>query len=551
MSINNLSVGARLGAGFALILLLLMMMGSSAFWLTRENEQSVNDMITLQLQKERLAGEWSRIIDKNNGFAMTAMSTTDPQLRAAILAAMNEGTIKATETYEKLKPLLQSETGRKLLNDALVARQKYRDLRKEGLDLAEQGLYNQVGSFMSDKFYPATEEYSKAIQAMTNYQMKLIDESYIKTNKDSTISQIIIVTFILISIVMGSLIAWFITRSITHPLARAVNVAGKVSAGDLTVAVEVHSRDQLGQLMHSLRTMVQSLSSTVSNVRSGAESIAFASNDIDAGNRDLASRTEEQAASVEETATTLEQLASTIKNTAQNAHRVNDLFNAAGQVITRNSKRMHDVSARMQDINTAAQKMTDIITVIEGIAFQTNILALNAAVEAARAGEQGRGFAVVAGEVRTLAQRSSTSAKEIRDIIGTTINKISGGRELVSDADKGMQDIVEKVAQVQLLVDEIARASTEQSDGISQINQAMGQIDTTTQQNASLVEESSAATGSLKEQVRILMESIQAFTLEDAHNLAEAEPETARPLPAIRKEKMTLPPASNTNWGAF
>ncbi len=509
-----------MGAGFALVLLLLVMMGSSAFWLTRGNEQSVDDMITWQLKKERLAGEWSSIIDKNNGLAM---STTDPQLRAEVITVMDQETAKATEVFEKLSPLLQLAEGKRLLNAALAARQKYRALRTEGLELAKKGMYEQTGNFLQGKFYPATGEYSKTLQAMADYQMKLIDEKYKKVSKDSYTSQMIIIIFIITSIVPGTLIAWFITRSITQPKARTVDVAGKVSAGDLRVDVQVHSRDELGQLMHSLKEMVRALGTTVSKVHSGAESIAFASDDIDAGNRDLASRTEEQAASVEETAATLEQLTSTIKNTAQNAHRVNDLFSEAGEVISSNSRRMHDVSSRMQDINAAAQKMTDIITVIEGIAFQTNILALNAAVEAARAGEQGRDFAVVAGEVRTLAQRSSTSAKEIRDITGTTINKITGGRQVVNDADKEMQDIVEKVAQVQQLVDEIARASTEQSDGISQINVAMGQIDTTTQQNASLVKESSAATGSLKEQVRILLESIKTFTLLDTHDLPQAE----------------------------
>jgi len=275
--------------------------------------------------------------------------------------------------------------------------------------------------------------------------------------------------------------------------------------------VKVTSTDQLGILMQSLKDMVGGLANTVTDVKNGAETISHAANEIDAGNIDLASRTEEQAASVEETAATLEQLTSTIKRSADNSRHVNQLFNETGDIIKKNNARMNDVLTSMQDIHSESGKMAAIVTTIEGIAFQTNILALNAAVEAARAGEQGRGFAVVAGEVRTLAQRSASSAKEIKEIINSSVTKISNCRVLVDEAGGGMNGIVENVVEVHKLVDEIARASEEQSDGITQINIAMGQIDTTTQQNAALVEESSAASASLKEQARILLQSVEVF----------------------------------------
>ncbi|WP_416413868.1 methyl-accepting chemotaxis protein [Pantoea sp. App145] len=286
-----------------------------------------------------------------------------------------------------------------------------------------------------------------------------------------------------------------------------MTVAARGAQGDLTITVPVSSQDDVGQLMLSLKEMVTALDSTVRHVRKSAESIALATDEIDVGNQDLAARTEEQAAGVEETAATLEQLTSTVTNTAQHAQEANVLFSGTGRIVSANSERKHEVSAARDPIHAGADKMTEIITVIEGISFQTNILALNVAVEAARAGELGRGFAVVAGEVRTLAQRSSASAKDIRDMITDAVSKITGGREMVSQADNGMHEIVENVSRLQQLVDEIARASNEQSNGISQINLAMGQIDTTTQQNSSLVEESSAASAALKEQASQLLDS--------------------------------------------
>lgn len=549
MKISNMRVGTRLSVGFFLVLFMMFIMGMMSWQLTQSNNTSVNTMIYQDLQKERLVQEWITLVDRNSGNTIAAMATQDPKLREQILNNIKNDTARTSEVQSTLQPLLRFEKGKAFFRAIQETRGKYLVLRKEGLEMAEQGKYENMSEFISTRFMPVTQEYNKTLHSLLELQNEIINDTHASIKKASHLTELVIVLSVLFGIVLGSLIAWYITRSITRPLKEAVTVATRAAQGDLTTVVNVHSTDELGQLMSALKEMVSELGSTVLKVKHGAESISVAADQIDAGNQDLASRTEEQAAGVVETAATLEQLTSTIKSTADNVRRVNELFTETGQVVKINSDRMHEVSAAMEAIHKGAEKMGDIIAVIEGIAFQTNILALNAAVEAARAGEQGRGFAVVAGEVRTLAQRSSASAKEIRDIISASVSKIADGRGLVSQADNGMQEIVDTVSSVHTLVDEIARASHEQSEGITQINITMGQIDTTTQQNASLVEESSAASGSLKEQARILIESIRVFVLRDSEmNNPPLRPQVS---PAVIKGKSIEPRGSEKDWQAF
>jgi len=550
MKINNLRVGLRLGLGFGVVLLLMFIMGMAGWQLTRQNVDQVSQMLDTDLRKERLVEEWLSVVDKNSGSSMAAMGTTNTVLRQSILKSIAADSEHTTRVQATLSPLLRKAEGKALFASIIAVRDTYLSLRSKGLDMAQRGEHESVDEYIDGQFMPAVEEYRQALLSLLAFQKKLIDDGHSHFKQVSRQAELLMLLFTFAGMAAGALIAWAITRSITRPLKDALHIAGRVATGDLTVDVPPSSGDELGQLMHSLKEMTQSLEGIVSNVRSGAENITTAAEEIDAGNHDLAARTEEQAAGVEETAATLEQLTSTIQSTAGNTRQMSTLFTQTGAVVRENTSRMRAVSDAMDDIHHASEKMTEIITVIEGIAFQTNILALNAAVEAARAGEQGRGFAVVAGEVRTLAQRSAEAAKEIRDIISLSVSKITEGRGIVSAADSGMQDMVNNISRVQQLVEEIAQASHEQSDGIAQINLAMGQIDTTTQQNASLVEESSAASGSLKEQAETLVNNIKVFTLRENTGNPQPVPALHRAVHAVHEKSGSLS-TDRHNWESF
>ncbi|SFN17919.1 methyl-accepting chemotaxis protein [Variovorax sp. OV329] len=340
-------------------------------------------------------------------------------------------------------------------------------------------------------------------------------------------SRNLILGILLVCVVLGMLLALTIARIVAKPLTEAVRVAQAVAGGDLGSRIEVNTRDETGQLLGALREMNTSLVRIVSEVRTGTDTIATASGQIASGNQDLSSRTEEQASSLEQTAASMEQLTSTVKQNADNARQANQLAVSASEVAVKGGTVVGQVVDTMASINASSKKIVDIIGVIDGIAFQTNILALNAAVEAARAGEQGRGFAVVASEVRNLAQRSAAAAKEIKGLIDDSVGKVQAGSELVGEAGHTMQEIVGSVKRVTDIMGEITAASLEQTQGIDQINQAISQMDQVTQQNAALVEEAAAAAQSLQEQAGSLVQAVSVFRIEGAARTLAAAPRPA------------------------
>ena len=389
------------------------------------------------------------------------------------------------------------------------------------LQLSRQNLNDEARNLASREAQQRFQQASATLEAIVKINVKGGDASRDSAQATYETARWAIVASVIIIVALGMAVALYISRLIAAPVQDTVNVLKAVADGDLTGTVRHDRHDEIGEMQQALAQMMDSLSTMVQQVRMGADSVATASTQIAQGNTDLSGRTEEQASSLEETAAAVEEMAGTVRTNADNAQQANQLASAASSVAARGGDVVNQVVQTMNGIQSSSQKISDIIGVIDGIAFQTNILALNAAVEAARAGEQGRGFAVVAGEVRSLAQRSAQAAREIKTLINDSVEKVNSGSDLVGTAGVTMNDVVMQVRKVTDLVGEIAHASTEQSQGIGQINQAVTQLDQMTQQNAALVEESMAAAESLRQQAQRLTEAVGVFKTRHAHHQAE------------------------------
>ncbi|RBA24876.1 methyl-accepting chemotaxis protein [Herminiimonas fonticola] len=514
MKIKNLKIGARLGMAFGLLLVLMAFMTVMGVWRLQDVAQATGLMEEATV-KERMAQQWIRGIATNTVRTFARLRTTNPEEEKILAAEMTAVSADVSKVQKELEPLVHSDEGKQMLAAVAEQRKTYSAIRDATFKLKAEGSAN-LNNIIDTKMTPAAESYIKSVQDVVDFQKTVFEQSKKQVDEIYEAGRNLLIVLGLIALALGVVLAWILTRSITQPLSYAVSVARVVASGDLTGQIQVDSRDETGQLLQALKDMNDSLTGSITQVRSGVDTIATASNQIASGNLDLSSRTEEQASSLEETASSMEELTSTVKQNADNARQANQLAVTASGVAEKGGAVVSKVVDTMDGINTSARKIVDIIGVIDGIAFQTNILALNAAVEAARAGEQGRGFAVVASEVRSLAQRSAAAAKEIKTLIDDSVDKVDTGSKLVAEAGSTMVEVVDSVKRVTDIMSEIMAASQEQSAGIEQVNQAISQMDQVTQQNAALVEEAAAAAESLNEQAAKLAQAVSIFKLDGA-----------------------------------
>ncbi len=513
MNLKNLKIGTRLGVGFAAVLLLLAAISGVGVLRLQSVGNATDRMVQGALVKERLASEWAKLLGTAIVQTFAMAKAAEPATEAHFAKARLETSQRINPVQKKLEELLSAPEEKQLYGQVADARKLVLEVLAEIVKLKAGGDGAGANQLADTRFSAALGVYEEAVARIAAYEREQIDATTVGIAKDHRSGRMMMMVLSAVALVLGVLCAWLTARSITRPLGEAVKVAETVASGDLSARIEVESHDETGQLMNALRNMNASLARVVGEVRHGTDTMATASGQIASGNQDLSSRTEEQASSLQQTAASMEELTSTVKQNADNARQANQLALSASEVAVKGGSVVSQVVDTMASIHASSKKIVDIIGVIDGIAFQTNILALNAAVEAARAGEQGRGFAVVASEVRNLAQRSAAAAKEIKGLIDDSVGKVDAGTALVGEAGKTMEEIVGSIRRVTDIVGEISAASHEQTQGIEQINQAITQMDQVTQQNAALVEEAAAAAQSMQEQAGSLVQTVSVFRL--------------------------------------
>jgi len=531
---KNLNIGKKIAVVFAIVLAVSIAITGIRLWQLNKMTASTRELMALPLTKERLVGDWYRTIYGGSRRTLAIVKSGDNSLVSFFAEDSATGSREAGELLNKVKQLLTSPEEAKLLQLVSDTRDEY-NVHKAAVTKAKAaGDVETANRVLEEKFIPASNKYQASLRELLDMQRKAIDASAVQAEQAAAASLRMQSALSVLLVLLVAACGWILRSSIVKPLETAIGVARRVAGGDLTADIEVRSTDEAGQLLAALRDMNDALRGLVHKVVQGAGSIAHASDEIAAGNLELSSRTEQQASSLEETASSMEELTSTVKQTSDNARQANQLAGSASEVAAKGGVVVRQVVDTMHRIDASSKKIVDIIGVIDGIAFQTNILALNAAVEAARAGEQGRGFAVVASEVRNLAQRSAAAAKEIKGLIAASVGNVETGTTLVAEAGATMEEIVESIRRVTDIMGEIHAATREQTLGIEQINEAISQMDQTTQQNASLVEEAAAASETLQRQAGDLTEAMGVFQLED-RGLAAA--------PASRKQLAHAVPA--------
>ena len=512
-TLRNLKIGTRLALAFSVVLALLIAVAGVGVLRVSDMQARLDDIVNDNNVKIELASQMRARIDERavairNVVLLAEVERMKPEVEKIKAAGAAYAAAAA-----KLAAMPSGSAAQQLQRDASQAQAEAAPLLERVIALALENKDAEATTLLLDKVLPAQ---NKAMAALAALEAAEFDDSRASSREATDAAahaKMILAGATLAALLCGATFAFLATRSITRPIGRAVVVAQTVAAGDLTADIRVESRDETGELMSALQLMNNNLVALVAEVRQSSDSIATGSSQIAVGSSDLSQRTEEQASNLQQTAASMEQLTATTRQNSTTAREANRLAATASEAATQGGDAVGRVVTTMESMSATSRRISDIIGVIDGIAFQTNILALNAAVEAARAGEQGRGFAVVAGEVRALAQRSATAAREIKTLINESVEGVAEGALLVQDAGRSMDEIVSQVRRVGTLIGEISSASDEQSQGIGQIGHAVNELDQVTQQNAALVEESAAAAESLNQQANKLAAAVGRFKL--------------------------------------
>lgn len=513
---KNLKISTRLSATFALLvaaLLVVAVVAATQLSSMHQTQLRITNNILVSVQ---LINRLNTDLAKARLLELRHVFNESTSYKENIELEMSKLQGEMDEIKTQYVPLINSEQERTQYEELLNERKEYVQLMQTMFAVSRSGDGDKARELLGGRSLELFNASSKTLSSIIAIKNQQSEAEVAMAERVYNTALIVLAVSGVLAVLIAIAAAVWIIRSIQRPLRSAVDVADRVSDGDLTAHIHVHSKDELGMLLASLQRMQSSLVQTVQTVRSGAEGVASASSQIAMGNTDLSSRTEEQASALEQTAASMEELGSTVRQNADNARQANQLALSASTVAMQGGEVVGQVVDTMRGINESSRKISDIIGVIDSIAFQTNILALNAAVEAARAGEEGRGFAVVAGEVRALAQRSADAARQIKVLIESSVTKVEQGTQLVSEAGTTMTDIVAQAQRVAGLIAEISSATAEQTQGIAQVGDAVSHLERSTQQNAAMVEQSAAAAQTLKQQSAQLAAVVKVFRLSDS-----------------------------------